>query len=143
MLSILGLIMGFLTLFVPTLLWPQTIPRLSTKDFVQQYPEKRWLSILHTGLPVFWVLLFAIAIFPILWRIGDRHLYLVSFTAVGGLSVAHGIIEIYTAVSMRNFSRGGPATFLVDDSVKRLGLVRLGLVLFLGLIPWGIANLAL
>ncbi len=86
-------------------------------------------------LPIAWVLIYALVTFPILWSIGDDHLYLASFALSGGLAVCHGIIEVLTNVSMRNFSRGGAATYIMDDSIKRLGWMRIGLVLFFGLIP--------
>jgi hypothetical protein len=140
MISFVGIVVGLLTLLIPPLFWPQQAARLSSQDFVQAYPAKKWMYYLHVGLPVIWVLLYAVILFPILWQIGDRQLYFVSFLAGGGLAVVHSIIEILTSVSMRNFSRGGPATSLVDDAVKQLGWIRLGLVLFFGLVPWVVLN---
>jgi hypothetical protein len=135
MILLLGVILGFITLFVPVLFWPKDIPRLSGQEFIQQYPSKKWVYYLHLGLPIAWLLLYLVAISPLLWAIGDNSLYLISFVIVGGLSFAHGIIEISTAVSMRNFSRGGPAQYIVDESIKRLGWIRIGLVFVLGLVP--------
>lgn len=137
MVALVGVIMGLLTLFIPPLFWPRAVPQLSDQAFVEQYPDKRWIYYVHFALPLFWVFLYLIVIAPVLWRIGDEHLYLISFTIGGGLAIGHGIVEILTNVSTRNFSRGGPATYLVHDSIRRLGWMRVGLVLFLGLVPWG------
>lgn len=128
MISLLGVVAGLLTLFIPTLFWPRNVPRLSGPAFMQKYPDKKWVNFLHAGLPFVWVLLYGLVVFPFLWRIGDPHLYLVSFTIGSGLATAHGIIEIQTSVSIRNFSRGGKSTYLVDKSVRRLGWIRIGFV---------------
>ena len=140
MISFMGIIVGLLILLIPPLFWPQQVSRLSSQDFVQAHPTKKWIYYLHVGLPVVWVLLYAVFLFLMLWPIGDRQLYFVSFLVGGGLAVVHGMVEILTSVSMRNFSRGGPATYLVDDSVRRLGWIRLGLVLSFGLLPWIVLN---
>ena len=135
MIVLLGVALGFVTLFVPVLFWPEDTPRLPGQDFIEQYPGKKWVYYLHMGLPIAWLLLYLVAISPLLWVIGDNSPYLLSFVIVGGLAFVHGIIEISTSVSMRNFSRGGPAQFVVDESIKKLGWIRIGLVFVLGLVP--------
>jgi hypothetical protein len=140
MVSFFGTVVGLLTLFVPTLFWPRKVPRLPSRNFMKQYPDKKWLYYVHLSLPILWILLYLLIILPLLWQIGDEQLYLVSFAIGGGLAAVHGIIEILSSVSMRNFSRGGPATYLVDDAVKRLGWIRLGSVLFFGTVPWAILS---
>ena len=132
MIVLLGVILGFVTLFVPFLFWPEDTPRLSGLDFIQQYPGKKWVYYLHIGLPIAWLLLYLVVISPLLWAIGENSLYLMTFVIGGGLSVAHGTIEISTSVSMRNFSRGGPAQYIVDESIRRLGWMRVVFVLVLG-----------
>ena len=136
--SLLGFIFGMLTLFVPSLFWPKEIPRLPSQLFFNQYPDKKWLYYIHFGLPFFWIILYLIVISPVLWRIGDDTLYLLSFMLGGGLAVGHGIIEIISHVSMRNFSRGGQAIYVSDVSIRRFGLIRIGFVLLLGLVPLAI-----
>ena len=131
----LGLILGLITLFVPAIFWPQHAPRLSGPEFIQQYPDKKWAYYFHISLPIVWILLYLVVISPLIWRIGENALYLMSFIIGGGLSLAHGIIEIGTSVSMRNFSRGGPAQYVVNESIKRLGWIRIGLVLVMGATP--------
>ncbi len=126
--------MGLLSLFLPPLFWSSEIPRLASHDFVQQYPDKKRVYYLHTVLPIVWLLFYVIILSPLLFNIGDK-LYFVSFGLGGGLAVGHGLIEILTNVSMRNFSRGGQAIYLVDDSIRRIGWIRMGVVFFSGLIP--------
>lgn len=141
MIMLFGLIIGLLTLWLPYLFWPRTVPRFASQDFIQKYPDKRRIYYLHFTLPIVWLFLYITVIVPILLAIGDDYLYLVSFGLGGGLAIGHGIIEILAGVSMRNFSRGGSATYLVDDSIKRLGWMRVGIVFLLGLIPLSIINL--
>ena len=143
MISFLGLIIGLITLFVPTFFWPQTLPRLSGQDFIQQYPDKKRVYYVHLGLPIIWILLYMVIITPVLWTLGENSLYLISFAIGGGLSAIHSILEISTTVSMRNFSRSGSSVYLVDQIVKKLGWIRLCLVCALGIIPFLLVNLLL
>lgn len=132
---LLGLVIGLLTLFGPSLLWPREIPKLTSQVFRKLYPDKKWVYYIHIGLPIIWILLYLFIIAPVLWENGDKYLYLISFFLGGGLAFGHGTIEIISRVSMRNFSRGGQAIYVVDESIRRLGSLRIGFVIFSGLIP--------
>jgi hypothetical protein len=136
MTGFLGIVIGVSILLIPPLFWPQSVSRLSSQEFIRVYPTKKWIYYLYVSSPVIWVLLYAVFLVPTLGSVGNKQVYFVSFLVGGGLAVVHGIVEILTSTSMRNFSRGGSATYAVDDAVKRLGWVRLGLVLSFGLSPW-------
>ena len=131
--TIFGICFGMLTIFIPALLWLKDAIKLTSEDFVTQYPDKKWVRYVHMGLPVFWILLYLLILFPLLFK--TESVYLISFSIGGGVAVGHGIIEIISCVSMRNLSRFGSGVYVVDHSIRRLGWLRIGAVILLGLFP--------
>ncbi len=131
---------GIFNIICSFFFWPHATPRLSWNELASQYPDKKWVSYIHFGLPIFWLLLY-MALFPLFWNISDKNLYLVTFPIGGGWAIGHGILEILTTVSMKNIYRFSPETYVVDKSIRRLGWLRIGSVIILGIIPFVVLEL--
>ena len=129
-----GLVVGLLTLVYTNSDLASQYSKLSSEEFREQFPDNDGSIIFILGWQYFGCFCICYYSFPSFGEVGDNNLYLATFLIGGGLSILHGIVEIISFVSMRNFSRGGSATYLVDDSIRRFGWSRIGAVILLALL---------
>ncbi|MBE2222154.1 MAG: hypothetical protein IAF02_11465 [Anaerolineae bacterium] len=140
-LFIAGAIIGFLFTNFPRLIQYPNVDKYSPEEFVQSFPEVKWIKGFLTNVPLLWFVFYGF-LFVILPQIleGPVLLFSITFWFLGGISLIDGFFEIISYISpLRSISmnRGGSSRFLgmaLGDSVRRYGVIRTGLILIVGFI---------
>jgi hypothetical protein len=136
---ILGAFTGFLFTNFPRLIPYPSVDKYSPEEFVQVYPEVKWVGSFLQNVPLLWFVAY-IFLFMFLPQIlkGPGLLFSLSFWFMGGISLLDGLFEIATYISpeRRMSMNRGSTSYLIcmslGDSVRRYGAVRTVLVLLVG-----------
>jgi len=139
-----GAFIGLLVYYLPTALWLNQDGRLSNDAFKSAYPKKKYVYYWYKLLPVIWLFIYSLLIFPGIARLfknGNLILYFVGYLLLGGFSALDGLAELVTGIAPirpGSCARGSLRLgyLVVNDSVRRAGLLRLGLVAGIGLLSW-------
>jgi hypothetical protein len=140
-LFIAGALIGFLFTNFPRLIQYPGVEKYSPEEFVQSFPEVKWVKGFLASVPLLWFV-FYIFLFALLPQIleGPVLLFSITFWFLGGISLIDGFFEIISYISPQrsiSMNRGSGSRFLgmaLGDSVRCYGIIRTGLVLVVGLI---------
>ena len=130
--SILGFIAGLLVLYAPSIVLLKTNAQLLAQELAEQYPGKKWVRYASISWSVLWILSYLLGVMPLLLRSGDWRLYLVTYLFFGGIALGYGVIEVLSGVSILPARR---VVYLSGNSSRRMGWIRIGLVLIAGILP--------
>jgi len=142
-LLLLGGFMGLVVFAGPLMLGLTKGAQLDKESFKDAFPKKMVVYYLYKLFPLVWLFLY-FAIIPIIARFAINVTYFSGYLLLGGFGVLDGLLEVVAGVSP---IRGGKGSLrlrylVVNDSVRRLGLIRLGLFWGIGLLSWAIIYLA-
>lgn len=143
-----AIIIGFLFTNFPRLIQYPDVEKYSPEEFVQKFPEVKWVKGFLVKVPHLWFV-FYIFLFATLPQIlkGPVLLFSLMFWFLGGISLIDGLFEIVSYISPQrsiSMSKGSESRFLgmaLSDSVRRYGIIRTGLILVVGFILPIIAQL--
>jgi hypothetical protein len=139
-----GAFIGLLVYYLPTVLWLNQDGGLSDDAFKSAYPKKKYVYYLYKLLPVIWLFIYSLLIFPEIARLfqsGNLILYFVGYLLLGGFGALDGLAELVTGVAPIRPGSGargslGLGYLVVNNSVRRAGFLRLGLATGIGLLSW-------
>ncbi len=142
-LLLLGGFMGFVVFAGPSMFRTMNGVQLDKESFKDTFPKKMVVFYLYKLLPLLWLFLY-FAIIPIVARFAISFTYFSGYLLLGGFGLLDGLLEVVTCVSPIRGGRGSLRLryLVVDDSVRQLGLLRLGLFGGIGLLSWVIIYLA-
>ena len=141
---LLGGGMGLLVFKVPTMLWLDKDGQLDKQSFAATYPKKRHIYYLYKFSPLVWLVIYPLIVFPgitTLLKDGSLILYFVGYFLLGGFGILDGLTELATGVAPIRRESGirgslGLSCLVVNDSVRRTGLLRLGITGGIAFFSW-------
>ena len=137
-LLVLGAFVGGIVFEVPQL-WVRGDTQLDKTSFKATYPKRIGIYYLYALFPLVWLGVYLTIIFPIgATRLGVGYTYFTAYLALGGFGVLDGVVELATGIAPIRNGRGSlRLTYLVvHDSVRQVGLIRLGLFCGVGVVSW-------
>lgn len=136
-LLLLGGFVGFVVYTGPVMLGSIKGEQLVKESFQDAFPQKMVVYHLYKFLPLIWLFLYFVII-PIVAQYAVSVTYFSGYLLLGGFGVLDGVLEVVSGVSP---IRGGRRSLrlrylIVNESVRRLGLFRLGVFTGVGLLSW-------
>jgi hypothetical protein len=136
-LLLLGGFMGLVVFTGPLLFGLTKGEQLDKESFKDAFPKKIVVYYLYTLFPLIWLFLY-FAIIPIVAQYAVSVTYFSGYLFLGGFGVLDGLLEVVTGISPIRGGRGSLRLrhLVVNDSVRRLGIIRLSLFWGIGLLSW-------
>jgi len=141
---IIGSFLGLAAYQLPAKLWLKKDDKLNKEAFKIAFPQKMKVYYLYVFLPFAWMVIYLILIFPGIFNIfknSNVAFYFVCYLLFGGFGILDGILEILSGISP--IRQGGRARrslrlyyLVVNESVRRVGLLRIGVISGVGILSW-------
>jgi hypothetical protein len=145
----LGVIAGLALFHLPPMLWLDTLDKVDKNMFKANHPGKKIVYYTYYFLPFIWLLGYPFFVFSGIGRLLNNfslRLFFFGYLLFGGLSFLEGVLEVITnvsAVRQAQRVRGDLrlSHLVYNESVRRVGLIRIGLISGLGLLAWLLLSL--
>lgn len=151
LLFLLGFLAGYIFTKFPRIIKYRDVDKYLPEEFAKEYPDVEWVNRFLENVPLIWMVLYIFVILFITqnWYVPSSA-YCIAFWAYGGMSLIDGIFEIISYISperivymSRNPFGNRLLSLSMGENVRRYGIIRTALILFIGIVGPAIIQLTM
>lgn len=135
-----GAIVGSIIQQIPERIFSLNVPLSSRKEFLRQYPEKRWLTWIFPSayfVCFFFVGIFFYACFQPYWPANAKpFVFFFPLSIQVGVGIPAGLIEIFARVQSKYYKNPAACNYAVQQDLYICGALRLLLYLVVMTAAW-------